>query len=400
MDNIVIRYLDHPKLEDPIFIEGLPGIGNVGKLPAGNLKDGLEGVKFAEIFSKYFPPQVLVQDDGQVKLVNNEMHYVKRNNGTDLVLLTGDYQGLTPEGQYELSDFILKELKQLGVRRVFTLGGYGMGGRVTKPRVLGAATGLELVKEMEKCGVVFSRGEPGAGIGGAGDLRLGRGGLYGMEAVCLMAAWREIASLMSRGYSATELMVLAKSKMAVLYRDVEAMEARLLDEEGIPVVGGGEMVARKDLRRRGAYLVREPKAERVFELFGDLLRSEARGLCITRIHPDDARTRYGLETAGFIWLSKSPGQKGKDMAIAEPTALVDIASAISEFASDGGNAAVLLEGLEYLISQNGFPSVMRFLQKVNEKIVINDSYLLISANPAAMKEQEYTVLAKEVAGEV
>ncbi|HWM53631.1 MAG TPA: DUF835 domain-containing protein [Thermoplasmata archaeon] len=216
----------------------------------------------------------------------------------------------------------------------------------------------------------------------------------------LKAAWREIASLMSRGYSSTELMVFAKSKMAVLYRDVEAMEARLLDEEGIPVVGGGEMVARKDLRRRGAYLVREPKAERVFELFGDLLRGEARGLCITRIHPDDARTRYGLETAGFIWLSKSPGQKGKDMAIAEPTALVDIASAISEFASDGGNAAVLLEGLEYLISQNGFPSVMRFLQNVNEKIVINDSYLLISANPAAMKEQEYTVLAKEVAGEV
>src|SRR6058998_2631045 len=173
MDNIVIRYLDHPKLEDPIFIEGLPGIGNVGKLAAEHLKDELKGVKFAEIFSKYFPPQVLVQDDGQVKLVNNEMHYVKRNNGTDLVLLTGDYQGLTPEGQYELSDFILKELQKLGVRRVFTLGGYGMGRMVTKPRVLGAATGLELVKEMEKYGVVFSRGEPGAGIVGASGLLLG-----------------------------------------------------------------------------------------------------------------------------------------------------------------------------------------------------------------------------------
>jgi len=88
------------------------------------------------------------------------------------------------------------------------------------------------------------------------------------------------------------------------------------------------------------------------------------------------------------------------MAVAEPSALVEIASAISDFAGEGGNAAVLLEGLEYLISQNGFASMMRFLQKVNEKIVLNDSYLLISANPAAMKEQEYKVLAKEVAGEV
>jgi len=162
----------------------------------------------------------------------------------------------------------------------------------------------------------------------------------------LKAAWREIASLMTRGYSSTELMVFAKSKMAVLYRDVEAMEARLIDEEGIPVVGGGEITARKDLRRRGAYLVREPKAERVFELFVDLLRAEARGLCITRIHPDDARSRYGIGDAGFIWLSKSAGQKGKDMATAEPTALVDIASAISEFAADGGNAVELAVQLE------------------------------------------------------
>src|SRR5437899_11573111 len=61
-----------------------------------------------------------------------------------------------------------------------------MGRMVTKPRVLGAATGLELVKEMEKYGVVFSRGEPGAGIVGASGLLLGLGRLYDMQAVCLM----------------------------------------------------------------------------------------------------------------------------------------------------------------------------------------------------------------------
>jgi len=217
----------------------------------------------------------------------------------------------------------------------------------------------------------------------------------------LKAAWREIGSLTTRGYSSTELSVMAKSKMAVLYRDVESMDARILEDEGIPVVGGGEMLPSKDIGRRGAYLIREPKADRIFELFSDLMKAEARGLCITRIHPDDLRSRFPpLGDAGFIWLSKSTGSKGTGMAIAEPSALVEIASAISEFAADGGNAAVLLEGLEYMISQNGFASVMRFLQKVNEKVVLNDSYLLISANPAAMKEQEYRLLAKEVAGEI
>src|SRR2546428_8135418 len=164
MENIVVRYLEHPKLNDPIFIEGLPGIGNVGKLAAEHLKDELKAVKFAEMFSKSFPPQVLVQEDGVVKLVNNEFHYVKRHGGRDLVILVGDYQGLTPEGQYELSDRVLKEITGLGVKLAYTLGGCGMGRMVTKPRVLGAATDLDLVKEMEKHGVVFSRRQPGAGL--------------------------------------------------------------------------------------------------------------------------------------------------------------------------------------------------------------------------------------------
>jgi len=52
------------------------------------------------------------------------------------------------------------------------------------------------------------------------------------------------------------------------------------------------------------------------------------------------------------------------------------------------------------VSLNGFSSVLRFVQTLNEKVVVNDSYLLISANADAMKEQEYNVLAKEMAGEL
>ena len=186
MEDIVIRYLEKPDLKEPIFVQGLPGIGNVGKLAAEHLKDELKATKFAEIYSKYFPPQVLVMDDGLVRLVQNELYYVKRGKAKDIVFLVGDYQGLTPDGQYELADFVLKELKKLGVRRVYTLGGYGMGRMVNKPRVLGAATDPALVKEMEPHGVVFARGEPGAGIVGASGLLLGLGRAYDMEAVCLM----------------------------------------------------------------------------------------------------------------------------------------------------------------------------------------------------------------------
>ncbi len=187
MDKIEIHYDEKPDLDNPIFIEGLPGIGNVGKLAAEHLIDQLKGKKFADIISKHFPPQVVIEDNGVVRLVDNQLYYAKRDGANqDLIILTGDYQGLTPEGQYELSDFILGVLKELKVKRIFTLGGYGIGRMIKKPRVLGAATEESLVKEMKKLGVVFSRNEPGAGIVGASGLLLGMAKYYGMKSVCLM----------------------------------------------------------------------------------------------------------------------------------------------------------------------------------------------------------------------
>lgn len=187
MDDILLVYKERPELKAPVLIEGLPGVGNVGKLAAEHMVDQLKGIKFIEVYSKFFPPQVLVNDSGTVRLVSNEFFYIKRPDAeNDIVVLVGDYQGLTPDGQYELSDMVLKVSKELGVKRIFTLGGYGLGRMIERPRVLGAATDDKLVEEMKTVGVTFSKGEPGSGIVGASGLLLGLGALQGVEAVCLM----------------------------------------------------------------------------------------------------------------------------------------------------------------------------------------------------------------------
>ncbi|MEW5759263.1 MAG: proteasome assembly chaperone family protein [Candidatus Thermoplasmatota archaeon] len=188
MEDIIVTYLEKPVLKEPILVEGLPGVGNVGKLAAEHLVQQLNAKKFAVIFSKYFPPQVLVQDNGVIKLVCNELYYVKAKTKEqhDLILLVGDYQGLTPEGQYELSDRIINIAQEFGVKKIFTLGGYGVGRIVEKPCVLGAATDRELVEEMKKHNVVFAKGEPGSGIVGASGLLLGLGLIRDLRSVCLM----------------------------------------------------------------------------------------------------------------------------------------------------------------------------------------------------------------------
>jgi uncharacterized protein (TIGR00162 family) len=189
MDIVTVNYVTKkPKLNNPIFIEGLPGIGNVGKLAVEHLIEVTKAKKFAELISKDFPPQVFINPDGTVKLVNNEFYYRKatKKDETDLVLLTGDYQGLSSQGQYELVETILNVISDLGVKKMYTLGGYGLGHDIKDPKVLFATTHKSLVKTLKKYGAIFRKNEPGGGIIGASGLLLGLGKLRGLEGACFM----------------------------------------------------------------------------------------------------------------------------------------------------------------------------------------------------------------------
>ncbi|MCI4369091.1 MAG: proteasome assembly chaperone family protein [Thermoplasmata archaeon] len=188
MDDVLIRMLDKVELTNPVLVEGLPGVGNVGKLAADYLRDKLGAKPLATIHSKFFPPQVYVNEEGIIRLVSNDLSYwrAKPPATRDLLILGGDYQGITPEGQYELTERTLELCHRLGVRELYTLAGFAQGHVVEVPRVLGAATSTRGVEAMKKHGVVFSRNDPGGGLIGASGLFLGLGRTFGMEGVCLM----------------------------------------------------------------------------------------------------------------------------------------------------------------------------------------------------------------------
>ena len=182
MENVVVKFSEKPELENPIIVEGLPGIGLVGKLAADHLLEELEAKKFAEIYSPHLPPQVVIQDDGTVQLVRMELYYYKRS-GRDIIFLAGGFQGITPDSQYQLTEKILEIARDCGVKKIYTLGGLGTGAITKSPRVFGAATSKELVEEHEKYGITF---KGGGAIFGASGLLLGLSSMYGMGGVCLM----------------------------------------------------------------------------------------------------------------------------------------------------------------------------------------------------------------------
>ena len=180
MKTTEITVLEEVELDNPIFIEALPGLGHVGKLAADHMIDELGATKFAEIYSPTFPPQVLEN-------MFNELYYLRDvgEDNLDLIILVGNTQSLSPEGQYLTCKEILEFVKQFDIDRIYTLGGMVTSPQpVENPKVFGAATSeanIELLKEAD----IEIRANDG-GIVGASGLFLGLGVRQGIQGSCLM----------------------------------------------------------------------------------------------------------------------------------------------------------------------------------------------------------------------
>ena len=94
---------ERPQLNDPILIEGLPGIGFVANIAALHLIKELKAKRFVQIFSSSFQDFAVTTGDGSALSPINELYYVKREDGgRDLIIWYGNTQALTTVGQYEL----------------------------------------------------------------------------------------------------------------------------------------------------------------------------------------------------------------------------------------------------------------------------------------------------------
>lgn len=184
MDPIEIRWLRGETGTADTLIEGLPGIGHVGKLVAEHMIQEFHAEKIAELYSTHFPPQVIIEPDGVARLARNEVYLCEGEER--IAFLVGDYQSASAEGHYILAESYLDIAERLGVRRIYTLGGYGVGHLVSEPRVLSAVNREELRPDVEAAGAEFNRDEPPGGIIGASGLLLGLSLRRGMDAVCLM----------------------------------------------------------------------------------------------------------------------------------------------------------------------------------------------------------------------
>jgi uncharacterized protein (TIGR00162 family) len=191
----------HPN--NPVLIEGLPGLGLVGKIALRYMIKQLKAKKIAYLYSPHFPYFVLVNKKGNVRLLRGAFYYVQNPKGTDIILFTGDSQSQTIEGQYEIADQILAFSEKNNVKTIATIGGYRMEPK-EKPKVFIAATSQEIIDKALQAGATLSTS--GSPIVGTAGLILGLAKFKKIGALCLLGE--------TRGYLPDPL--AAKSVLEVL----------------------------------------------------------------------------------------------------------------------------------------------------------------------------------------
>ncbi len=188
MKETFIKELSKVDLKDPILVEGLPGLGLVGKIAVRYLVKQLKAHKLAYLYSPHFPYFVLVSKKGSVRLLRGVFYYWKNEGGAnDLILFTGDSQAQTIEGQYEIANVICEFAKQKNVKLVITIGGYRVEAK-DKPKVIAASTSQDVLESALKAGAIIS--QTGSPIVGTAGLILGLAPFKKIEALCLLGETR------------------------------------------------------------------------------------------------------------------------------------------------------------------------------------------------------------------
>lgn len=139
-----------PELKNTILVEGMPGIGNVGKVAVDFIIDELKAKKLGEVFSYTLPHSVFVNEKNLVELPSIELYYVERNRKPDLLLLTGDVQPIDEVSTYEFTEKILDVCEQFKVKEIIALGGIGLPAEPKVPAIYCTGNDKKLIESYKK----------------------------------------------------------------------------------------------------------------------------------------------------------------------------------------------------------------------------------------------------------
>src|SRR5437879_13033897 len=98
------------------------------------------------------------------------------------------------------------------------------------------------------------------------------------------------------------------------------------------------------IRRGVCYLLENETSETAYRLFLRLLPEQEAGFCLSRMHPEKVRTRFGSANVRIGWLAELPGEDPFTV-----NAMASLAAPIQAFIPERGpSGRVRTDGIGYV----------------------------------------------------
>ncbi len=157
----------------------------------------------------------------------------------------------------------------------------------------------------------------------------------------------------------------------------------------IPVISPGAIYAVQEEKPRLCYEVLQALMDPASPVHG----GEAyKGLIISRSYPGLLREARGFKDIPVYWLTTNVEVQEP---VISPSAITRLNLTVTEFLRTVPRGAVLLDGLEYLITQNNFEILLRLFQSWNDRVMTSRSVILVPIDPLAIGKQELHLLHRE-----
>lgn len=151
-------------------------------------------------------------------------------------------------------------------------------------------------------------------------------------------------------------------------------------EEGVEIMSGH------------CYLIEEEKPKRTLNLFNEMLDRGYKGFFITRTNPKHLEEIKELENTSIIWLTDR--ESATETTI--PPILERIMYELGNYIKTEEKGCLILDGIEYLVSNNTFDAVLRFIRSIIDEVSETKSVLMVTVGPSTLKERELKILEREM----
>ncbi len=169
----------------------------------------------------------------------------------------------------------------------------------------------------------------------------------------------------------------------------EAEEVKV--EEPVLAKEGGKGIDMESLKWGGTHLIKSEISEAPYLFIEGAVGIGHPAICFTRDFPNKLRNKYNFGDTKIYWLSNI----GKEDTV-RPKNLEKLSLLMEQFLARDKEGVILLSGIEYLITNNNFITVLRLIQSLRDQVAVSNSILIIPVNPSILDGSQLNHLEREV----